>query len=79
MHLQHRPDIGGPVAGEALVGPAQRMRRHDDIVELEDRLVGGQRLDLEHVEPGAGDACRRCSARCSARWSTTGPRAVLMT
>ena len=31
------------------------MRRHDDVVELEDRLVGGARLDLEHVEPGAGD------------------------
>ena len=54
-HLQHRAHVGRPVAGEALVGPAQRMGCHDDVVELEDRLVGRARLDLEHVEPGAGD------------------------
>ena len=39
LDLEHRLDVGGAVAGKALVGPAKRMRRQDDIVELEDRIV----------------------------------------
>ena len=32
------------------------MRREHDIVELAQRMIARQRLDLEHVEAGAGDA-----------------------
>src|SRR5262245_14939868 len=31
------------------------MRREDDVVHLAQWMIGGQRLDVEHVEPGAGD------------------------
>ena len=40
---------------EALVGPAQRVRRDDDVVHRQQRIVGGDRLLLEHVERRAGD------------------------
>ena len=48
-----------PLPGKTFVGPAERVRRDDDVVELVDRLVGGRRLDLEHIEPRAGDRARR--------------------
>src|SRR5688572_5809335 len=44
------------IAGEALIGPAQGVRRQDHVVELQDRIVRRRRLLLEHVEPGARDA-----------------------
>src|ERR1700677_2788583 len=56
LYVEHRPNVGGAVAGEALVGPAQRMRGENDVVELQDRIVGVGRLLLQNVEPGAGDA-----------------------
>src|SRR5437773_7720385 len=39
------------VAPEALVGPAERVRRHYHVVELEDRILLRRRLLLEDVEP----------------------------
>ena len=62
---------------EALVGPAQRMRRDDDVVHREQRIIGVDRLLLEHVERRTRDAPRR-SASISAASSTIGPRATLM-
>src|SRR4051794_17077512 len=51
----HRGEGRAGDAAEALVGPAQRVRRDDDVVELEERVVGGRRLLLEDVDRGAGD------------------------
>src|SRR5207237_4515949 len=36
LEFEHRPDVRGAAAGEALIGPAERMRRQDDVVELQD-------------------------------------------
>ena len=41
--------------GETLIGPAQGMGRQDHIVQIEQRVVEGEGLDLEDVEAGAGD------------------------
>ena len=71
-------DVGATVAREALVGPAQRVRRHDDIVELPaaDRRDLG-RFHLEHVEAGAGDSAglQRRGERSPGR--RCRPRAVM--
>src|ERR1043166_955327 len=56
LHFQRRRNVGGAVAGKALIGPAQRMGRQDHVVELQDRIGRIRRLSLQHVEPGAGDA-----------------------
>ena len=78
LNVEHGLDVGGAVAGETLVRPAQRVRRQDDVVELQDRIVGIGRLLFEDVEPGAGDAAAPAAPSVSAFWSTIGPRAVLM-
>ena len=54
------------------------MRRQDDVGEAAQRRVRRQRLDREHVEPGAGDPAA-ASASYSAASSTSPPRAVLIT
>src|SRR5207245_2010645 len=46
------------VATEALVGPAERVWRDDDVVQRQDRIVGWCRLDLEDVQAGSGDPTR---------------------
>ena len=53
---------------------APEVRRDDDVVELEQRRLGG-RLRGEHVDRGAGDATRRGSASASAASSMMPPRA----
>ena len=53
------------------------MRREHDVVELAQRMVGGQRLDVEHVEAGAGDPLL-AQRRSSAASSMIGPREVLI-
>jgi hypothetical protein len=59
-----------------LVRAAGHVRRQHHVVEREQRgrHVG---LVVEHVEPGAGDRLRSCSAFTSACSSTTEPRATL--
>src|SRR5437868_11209546 len=44
LDIDHRPDIGGAVAGKALVRPAQGMGRQNRIVELENRIARLGRL-----------------------------------
>ena len=56
LDIQHRLHVGSTIAGEKLIGPAQRMRRQDDVVQLQDRIVGIGRLLRKNVEPSAGDA-----------------------
>src|SRR5688572_874832 len=56
LHIEHGAHVGGAVAGKTLVGPAERVRRQDDVVEFQDRVVRIGRLLLQHVEAGAGDA-----------------------
>src|SRR5262245_20735266 len=41
-----------PDVPEHLVGPAQRMRSQNDIVKLQERVVGIDRLLLEDVQSG---------------------------
>jgi hypothetical protein len=55
LNVQNRSDIGGAVAGKALVRLAQRMRRQDDIVELQQRVVGAGRFELENIQSRPGD------------------------
>src|ERR1700675_3266645 len=38
LNVEHSPDIGCTVSGEALIGPAKCVRRHDDVVEREKRI-----------------------------------------
>src|SRR6267154_2450582 len=38
LNVEHSPDIGCTVFGEALIGPAKCVRRHDDAVEREKRI-----------------------------------------
>ena len=54
-----------------------RVRRDDHVVQRQERVVRVDRLLLEDVQPGPGDA-PLASASVSARWSTIGPRAVLI-
>jgi hypothetical protein len=56
LDVQHRPDIGGAVACEALVSPAKRVRAKDHVVELENRIVRVRRLLFKHIEPSPGDS-----------------------
>src|SRR6185437_11669602 len=53
--VENGADVGGPVAGEALVRPAKRVRSEDHIVELEDGIAGVGRLCLQDIEYRAGD------------------------
>ena len=48
---------------EAFVGPAQRMRRDDDVVHREQRIGRVDRLLLEHVERRARDAAGLAARR----------------
>ena len=68
--------VGHPLAGG--VGGRADVRRDDQVRRAEQRIVGRQRLGVGDVERGAGDRARRRSAQRSARWSTIGPRAVLI-
>jgi hypothetical protein len=38
LNVEHSPDVGCTISSEALIGPAKRVRRHDDIVEHEERI-----------------------------------------
>src|SRR5882757_258282 len=62
LNVEHSPDIGCAVSGEALIGPAKSVRRHDDVVEREKRI--GWFL-LEHIEGRASDppACQNVRER----------------
>ena len=53
------------------------VRRQDDIVQPDQRVVERQRLDVEDIEAGAGDPAI-ASASASACWSTSSPRPTLM-
>src|SRR5215472_16325258 len=53
---QHRADGGLSHEAKTLIGPAQRMRSRDHIVESEQRIIGRDRLCLEYVQRGATDA-----------------------
>ena len=53
---QKRRAGGLDAAADELVRVAERVRRPDDVGELEQRLALGQRLRVEDVEPRAGDA-----------------------
>ena len=55
LDVKDSANVCSPVACEALVRPAKRVRSENHIVEFEDGIVGVRRLLLEHVEPGAGD------------------------
>jgi len=77
LDVKNCANIGGPVAGEALVRPAKGVRSEDDIIELENGVVGVRRLLFEHIEPRAGDTAL-LERLVSAFWSTIGPRDVLM-
>src|SRR5437870_3609885 len=45
----------GPPSGQPDVGRRGRpVRRQDDVVQLEQGVLAGERLDLEHVEAGTG-------------------------
>src|SRR6185437_10585625 len=52
--IKNSANIGGPVAGEALVGPAKGVGSEDHIVELEDAIVGVRRLFLQDIESRPG-------------------------
>ena len=54
------------------------MRRQHDVVELAERMVERQRLDVVDVEAGAGDLLACAAPSSSAASSTIGPREVLM-
>ena len=49
LDIQHRLHVGSTIGGEKLICPAQRMWRQDDVVQLEDRIVGIGRLLRENV------------------------------
>src|SRR6185312_9749261 len=55
LEFEHRRDIGSTVAGEALVGPAERVRRQQDVVQRQDRVIRIGRLLFQDIEPGPGD------------------------
>ena len=55
LDVKNGANVSGPVAGEALIRPAKRVRSEDHIVELEDWIVGIRRLLFEHIEPGPCD------------------------
>src|SRR5258708_5624153 len=54
-NVEHSPDIGCTVSGEALIGPAECVRRHDDVVEREKRIGRIGRFLLAHIEGRDGD------------------------
>ncbi len=46
----------GDAPSQELVGVAEGVRRADDVRELEERVVGRQRLGVDDVEPRTGEA-----------------------
>src|SRR6266480_7783908 len=65
LNIEHSPDIGCAVSGEALIGPAKCVRRRDDVVEREKRIGRIGRFLLEHIEGRASDppACQNIRER----------------
>ena len=55
LNVKHCSDVGSAVSGEALIGPAKCVRRHDNVVECEKRIGRICRLLLENIEGRAGD------------------------
>src|SRR5882757_335546 len=49
LDVEHCLYVGGAVARETLVGPAQGVRRQDDVVELKERIARIGRLLLENI------------------------------
>ncbi len=54
-HIHDRAHIRRPASREELVRPAQRMRRHDDILQGEQRVIRGRGLRVDDVEPCPGN------------------------
>src|ERR1700730_19379224 len=65
LNVEHSPDIGCAVSGEALIGPAKCVRRHDDVVDRKKRIVRIGRFLVEHLEGRASDppACENVRER----------------
>ena len=65
LNVEHRPDVGCTISSEALIGPTKCVRRHDDIVEREQRIGRIGRLLLKHVKGCASDppACQNVRER----------------
>jgi hypothetical protein len=65
LNVKHSSDIGCTISGEALIGPAKCVRRHDDVVEREKRIGRIGRFLLEHIEGRASDppACQNVRER----------------
>src|SRR5262245_43909907 len=65
LNVEHSPDVGCTISGEALIGPAKCVRRHDDIVQRKERVVRIGRFLLEHVEGCASNppACQNVRER----------------
>src|SRR5258708_190774 len=65
LNVEHSPDIGCTVSGEALIGPAKCVRRRDDVVEREKRIGRIGRFLVEHIEGRASDppACQNVRKR----------------
>src|SRR6202022_635196 len=65
LNVEHSPDIGCTVSGEALIGPAKCVRRHNDVVEPEKRIGRIGWFLLERIEGRASDppACQNVRER----------------
>ena len=73
--LGHRLGGRAPDVGRR----GQPVRRHDHVVEGQQRVVLGERLDLENIEAlAARSAAIACCFDQAAAWSTFSPRATLM-
>ena len=55
LNIEHRAHVGGADAGEALIRPAQRVRREDNVVEFQQRVASRAAL-----APGHPARRRRC-------------------
>src|SRR5882724_4290796 len=65
LNVERSPDITCAVSGEALIGPAKCVRRHDDVVDREKRIGRIGRFLVEHIEGRASDppACQNVRER----------------
>jgi hypothetical protein len=59
LHLAHDVERAAQQVLGGLRGAEGGVGRQGDIVEAGERIVGLDRLGMEHVEPGAADAPRR--------------------
>ena len=57
-HIDDRLDVESTALRYQLIGHCNAVRRQDDIVESQQRIVGRRRLGIENVETGAGDSPR---------------------